>query len=565
MTTSRKQIRDNLEEAAANLLEYVSDEGNRDELIKDMVAVYEAYKAPMDKWLIGHFYQLYRTRAEEISLAKKKLEENYDDTDILEVIANYFKTGAWKSTSANTTLMLVLIDRLEKKYKYDANPLDIELIRRLNTLFIKNIHTRIKENLFFDSGRKNRESEIEDMKAHKSGHPEQQDEIEIVRSYQAPERRKIDFENNAEYKRVVTELNAILVKKAHPEAVQKPAEEVAKSYTPPARRKIRFGVNPENPDVDLSGFDEKLGQVFDTRPEQAPATPEASAARFVDEFTRFENYRPDYFPEESVPVAQEQQFGDLDLDALLAELEGTLTPPNPAAAAEGSASKEHFKSVREKMEKLFANTMKHRQELENALAIEAKEEEEIEDDVSEKSEAASEYSDSSELTDSSSDSSSDNESNASDDMSDKTDGEDDDDLHMEQAAKPVKTESDNQTEDEPEMEDEPEPELSFKERFAAAKKTLEKHFSTMVESRKVEQKREADDNWLAWVNVDDRLNDTAGLKPAEEEASPKKRFETASKNVSTLFGATLKRREQIERQRQQDLSNPAAARKYKVD
>ncbi len=285
MSTSRKQMRDNLEEAAGNLMEYVSSESLRQELIEDMRRVYEEYNAPREKWFFGYIYRLYRRRAGDITLATKKLEDNASETDGLEIIANYFKTGAWNETSANSILMRILVEKVEKLYKYDHNPLDLEQLKRLNTLFVRQVNVRIKENLFFEMGRKDRRNEIDDIHNADVSDVEGMVEPEIVKFYEAPPRRKIDFANNPTYKKVAVELSRLL-------GDQKD-EEVVKSYVAPPRRKIKFDVNPEFPDINLSNIEEKLSDVFTNVPADVVDDEDAVGVTMHGQINRFEHYNPE--------------------------------------------------------------------------------------------------------------------------------------------------------------------------------------------------------------------------------------------------------------------------------
>jgi len=224
-----------------------------------------------------------------------------------------------------------------------------------------------------------------------------------------------------------------------------------------------------------------------------------------------------------------------DLDALIAELDKAMVSMSVDNAAKAEpdenkalSPKELFAANRKKIESHFADTQKRRERIVSEMEADEKEpEEETEDDNE------SEYSKSSDSSSSDEDSSSETSSNSSED-------------------------------DMPELEEVDEAEeVTAKERFAAARQKVDALFGATLQRRdqivkeiKAGVSDNADkvqDNWLSRINVDDKLSDIEvtkladTLKPAEEAKSPKDRFALASRNVSTLFGATLNRRVQIEK------------------
>jgi hypothetical protein len=103
---------DNLRQTAKDLYEYFKNPLNKPHLIVDINEMRQQYKAPLDSWIVGVFYQYFRLRIIDIDIIISKLIDTDTLTDWIDHLIKFFQNGEWRSTSANTVFLLKCIQKL---------------------------------------------------------------------------------------------------------------------------------------------------------------------------------------------------------------------------------------------------------------------------------------------------------------------------------------------------------------------------------------------------------------------------------------------------------------------
>lgn len=116
----RKFLIDNLEKVAGDLISYVSDLGKAEELKQLVGEVDKIYNEPRKSWVWGWLYMFYRLRTQDIKALDATFKQRSDKDSLLEGMLQFFSSGGWESTSANTALMYKIVGRLQGYA--DTNP-----------------------------------------------------------------------------------------------------------------------------------------------------------------------------------------------------------------------------------------------------------------------------------------------------------------------------------------------------------------------------------------------------------------------------------------------------------
>ncbi len=108
----QRKLIDNLEKVAGDLISYVTDLQKVRELVELLAEVDKVYNGPRKSWFWGWLYVYYRVRSQDINALVATLNQIGSKETLLEAIVQFFSSGGWESTSANTNLMYKLVSRL---------------------------------------------------------------------------------------------------------------------------------------------------------------------------------------------------------------------------------------------------------------------------------------------------------------------------------------------------------------------------------------------------------------------------------------------------------------------
>lgn len=128
---------DNLEQLAADMLDYVMNPLNTREIIEIINEVYNKYKMPIESWIWGWIYTYSRNRTQDINGLIVTLCQTGNSGELLKSVTQFLASGGWTPTSANPALVKGIIIRLPGYQSGgEDNLLTPEIIKRLKDLFV---------------------------------------------------------------------------------------------------------------------------------------------------------------------------------------------------------------------------------------------------------------------------------------------------------------------------------------------------------------------------------------------------------------------------------------------